>query len=586
MTTQEALAQYAKELNIGQHKRTCPFCSHSRSKNKNEPCLSLAVYGDRMVYNCHHCKMDGIVPFEEGSKVQVHQIEKQRMKSVAKKPLTEQALDWLQTRGISKETAKAAKLFSVKHWISSEQKEVDCIGFPYIENKQERGAKIRSLGTKGFSCTSPLRTFFNVDSVDENDITIICEGEMDALSFMECGMSSIVSVPNGAVAKVNSNAIDPKDDKTFSFLWDSKHILDNAMKIVIACDSDGPGQAMAEELARRIGKDRCWKIDYPEDCKDANEVLLKHGKDVLEKIALKSRPWPVSGVYDADHFRDKVIDLYENGFGSGQSTGYGNVDELYKIVTGQLTVVTGIPSSGKSEFIDQIMMNQALLYGLKFAVCSFENEPHLHMSKMIAKYVGKPFSEGDMPRVTPEERDEALDFIQEHFTFLHHTSDKLDTLDDILERLRIAVLRHGIRGAVIDPYNYIAKPSNVNETDWISDLLTKVRVFAQSNGIHIWFVAHPTKLQKENGKLPVPKGYDISGSAAWFAKADVGMTVHRPDAETSPISQIHIWKCRFAWVGRQGQTDLVFDKVTSRYKEVGFAERYVRDADADEDCPF
>ena len=91
-------------------------------------------------------------------------------------------------------------------------------------------------------------------------------------------------------------------------------------------------------------------------------------------------------------------------------------------------------------------------------------------------------------------------------------------------------------------------------------------MFAQAHDIHIWFVAHPTKMLRDNnGKVPPPKGYDISGSSNFFSKADCGLTVHREDPINSVISQIIIWKCRFAWVGKVGQTDLRFDKVTSTY---------------------
>jgi twinkle protein len=138
-----------------------------------------------------------------------------------------------------------------------------------------------------------------------------------------------------------------------------------------------------------------------------------------------------------------------------------------------------------------------------------------------------------------------------------------------MERMKVAVMRHGVRGVVIDPYNYISRDAMASETDWISDMLTNLRVFAQAHGIHIWFVAHPTKMmRKDDGTVPPPKGYDISGSASWFAKADVGLTVHRPNPSTSSISQIMIWKCRFSWVGSIGDVGLVFDKVTSRYNSL------------------
>jgi twinkle protein len=135
--------------------------------------------------------------------------------------------------------------------------------------------------------------------------------------------------------------------------------------------------------------------------------------------------------------------------------------------------------------------------------------------------------------------------------------------------LRSAILRHGIRGAIIDPYNFISRDNrDKSETEWISDMLTKVKAFAMGHGVHIWFVAHPTKMQRgADGRIPPPGGFDISGSAAWFAKADCGLTVHR-EKEDPHVAQIHIWKCRFSWVGKQGQTNLVYDVGTTRYNEM------------------
>ena len=121
-----------------------------------------------------------------------------------------------------------------------------------------------------------------------------------------------------------------------------------------------------------------------------------------------------------------------------------------------------------------------------------------------------------------------------------------------------------------DPYNYIQKPSDMTETDWVSVMLSKVRLFAQAHGLHVWFVAHPAKMMRSaDGKVPPPKGYDISGSAAWFAKADHGITVHRPDPVKSMLSEVHSWKCRFSWLGKQGKADLLYSTLTNTYFEIG-----------------
>ena len=566
MQIEQQVRGEAYRLGQGQHKIKCPSCSQGRKK-KNDRTLSLRIEQDRILYQCWHCQQQGIVPLRD-EKPEQKVTPMSVAKNVIKEPLSEDAVAWLKTRGISKATAEKAGLSSTRHWIQALGKETECVQFPYKNKGHEYAYKIRSTESKGFSCNGAPQTFFNIENVKRNDWMIICEGEMDALAFIEGGYDSVVSVPNGAVMKVVDGQIDPKEDNKFKFLWDAKKEIDNAARIVIATDSDEAGQAMAEEMARRIGKDRCWKVEFPEGCKDANDVLIKLGKEAIDEIVVNCKPWPVAGLYDASHFYDELDDIYDRGMGRGESTGYDNVDDLYSIVTGQLTVVTGHPSSGKSEFIDQIMVNLAQAKDWKFAICSFENEPRLHIAKLISKYLRKPFFDGPSGRMTKDELDRGKEFVQSHFSFLYQADGSLSSVESIIERLKVAVLRHGVRGAIIDPYNYIQKGRDVSETDWVSDVLTKLRVFAQAHGIHLWFVAHPTKMMRDqSGKVPAPKGYDISGSAAWFAKADVGLTVHRPDPANSISSEIHIWKCRFSWVGKQGQTELDFDVPTATYKK-------------------
>ena len=85
----------------------------------------------------------------------------------------------------------------------------------------------------------------------------------------------------------------------------------------------------------------------------------------------------------------------------------------------------------------------------------------------------------------------------------------------------------GIRGLVIDPYNELdhQRPPGVSETEYVSQMLTKIKRFAQHYDAHVWFVAHPRQLQQWRGDPP--NLYDISGSAHFVNKADNGVVVHR-----------------------------------------------------------
>jgi twinkle protein len=361
--------------------------------------------------------------------------------------------------------------------------------------------------------------------------------------------------------KVSEGKVSPEEDRKFAYVWNSRKILNAAKKVYLAIDGDDPGMALGEELSRRIGRAKCWLVKWPKECKDANDTLMKHGPEAVRAAIDNAEPWPVAGLFEATHYSEKIDVLWEKGNAKGMSTGYEEVDELYSVVPGQITIVTGIPSSGKSEFVDQIMVNLALKSDIKFAVCSFENPPEAHIVKMIEKRVGKPFFTGRTERMTVEERNDALKWVNRHFTFIDTSDGEPSTIDSILDRASSAVMRLGIRGLVIDPYNFIDRDHKNSETDYISGMLTKVRNWARANEAHVWFVAHPAKMLRMDGKVPVPGGYDISGSAAWFAKADFGMTV---DRQKGP-PEIHIWKCRFKWAGKMGNTILNYHPASGRY---------------------
>ena len=559
----------ANYLGDGQHKINCPSCGNNRKK-KNLKTLSVHVIADKIKYQCWHCNLTGTINYNINyGKAKVVDMFNPHKEKESWKDLGTSAIKFFKTRGISQKTTQHFNIKQKINYIAS-LGEVDCVVFPYGSDENIKFAKIRSCHGKGFSSQGSAEEFYNfniVDKLEEKSELIICEGELDCLSYHESGKSNCVSIPSGAVSKVVNGKTHAHEDTKFKFVWNSIEKLNKINKIIISMDNDTAGNAMAEELARRIGKHKCYKIKYPDDCKDANEVLLRHGREYLFNLPDNAEPFPVSGLYNAKKFHEQLEDIYEKGQGKGVSTGFDNLDELYTIVQGQLSVVTGHPASGKSEFIDQIMYNIARKEKWKFAICSFENEPRIHIAKLISKHMGKPFFQGSTDRMTKEEMKKGLDFVHEHFFFLHQADGSLASIDSVIERLKVSVQRYGCRGAIIDPYNYIAKNKVDRETDWVSDMLSQLRSFAQSHDIHIWFVAHPTKMmRREDGTIPVPKGYDISGSASFFSKADCGVTINRPNPAGTNQTDVHIWKCRYSWIGKQGDCSFVYDKVKSTYR--------------------
>jgi len=482
-------------------------------------------------------------------------------------PLDKTALEWLANRGISEEVANEYSLLSTLYRFNGERERRGAICFPYTNDGSIYSWKLRSLAGKFYSCSGSPSTLFGIENISIGNDLFIVEGEMDVLAMRMAGYKA-VSMPHGALDKPLSEAGGFSSVQKLKSLGDANEYIEAAGRVFIALDNDGPGDITSEEIARRVGKEKCWRVKFGEH-KDANDALLAEGVAFMQLCVKKAEPWPVSGLYDAMTYRDEVFNGYDNGVGAGKTTGYRTVDNLYTVADGQLTVVTGVPGSGKSEWCDQLMINLASSEGWTFAVCSFENEPRYHLPKLLSKHLSKPFFKGPSPRATREEVERGLEWVNDHFFFLHQKDGSLTEIDDIISRIKIAVLRYGVRGVIIDPYNFISKSTkDMSETDWVSEMLTKLKLLATQLEIHIWFVAHPTKMQRgQDGKIMVPGGYDISGSANWFNKTDNGITVHRTK-ESPTIAEIHVWKIRFAWLGKMGNTKLSYNTVTTRYEEI------------------
>ena len=550
-------AEFVEQFHFNESTRVaCPYCSAERRKS-NQKDMTLTRKSDgAVVFHCHHCQTNGSV-----------QPQQERILSAVPNPtivsnkLQDQHYAWLATRGISHQTADKMKLFAAEKYFGKLGKTADAIGFPYYRNGALVAAKYRSFPEKDFTQDSGgAHDFFGIDLIKKDQPLIIVEGEIDCLSLMEMGFDNVVSVPSGAPIKVADGKVLPSEDKKFAYVWNAREILDAVPYIILATDQDTAGQALAEELARRIGKEKCRLAKFEK--KDLNEVMLDDPTKVGDLLA-SAVPYPVSGISDAGSFYERLNELYTKGTGKGYSTGYQSVDEIYTVAPAQLTVVTGYPSSGKSNFVDQIMVNLADKHDWKFAVCSFENQPEIHISRLMEIYTKRRFFDGK-DRMSETDKEIAFKFVKEHFLFIDTNGEEPSTLDSILERARIAVKRMGVRGLVIDPYNYIELPrSEGTETSAISDMLTRVQKFCKAHDVHTWFVAHPSKITRQGTEQPRPDGMSIAGSMAWWAKTDCGLTVHRKDHHV----EIAVWKCRYRWVGTQGETTMIYNKTAGTYSE-------------------
>ncbi|MCD8281690.1 MAG: toprim domain-containing protein [Prevotella sp.] len=546
----------------GKVKMACPFCKDKRSHPKDK---SLSVDLDKGVWNCHYCKTSGSVKQKRHNgrdedyrwRSMLPARNKQPKKDYAKpKPapqsaLEERALKWFASRGISEQTVAALKITEGEEYMPQAGRKMNTVQFNYYHNGELKNVKYRT-GNKYFKMISGAELLpYNIDAIKDTPECIITEGEMDALSFYECGRHDVVSVPNGAGN--NSEYLDDYIEEYF----------DNKETIYIASDTDTKGVELRDELLRRFGADRCRVVTYGEGCKDANEHLQKYGRESLLKCLEDAPETRVEGVFALDDVKAEVVSLFEHGLQRGKTVLYKEFDELCTFETKRLCVVTGIPGSGKSEFIDQICERLNILYSWRVAYFSPENAPiAYHISKIIEKLTGKRFRAGC---IAEDEFERAMEHVNSDFFFIAPKDDF--RLDTILGCGWYLVRRFGIKVLVIDPYNYIEDESNgENETRYISGQLSQIMEFARKSDVLVILMAHPTKMPRDrNGAVRIPTLYDIAGSAHFANKADYGIAIQR---DSDGTVQVSVQKVRFKHLGHPGTAHFWYNRDNGRYEQI------------------
>lgn len=537
-------------------KTTCPKCSASRKK-KNFPCLNVSL--SKGVWHCWHCDWAGSLGKGEWIRPQITKTYRKPDYVANSTGLPDSVVAWFRERGISQATLTRNQIGSGKVYFPQIEEERGCVMFPYFRGSECVNIKYRSRDKLFRMAAGAERVLYGINDISGTLIWV--EGEMDKLALEEAGFISVVSVPDGAPAPESKNY-----DSKFDYL-NCDELAEVSIHI-IAVDNDAPGRRLEEELVRRLGRAKCLIVKWPDGCKDANDVLLEYGKQALEDAIKQARPLPVEGVYTARDFQEEIERRYNGEHQKGLSTGWNEIDRHYTVLSGEWTLITGIPGHGKSEWLDALAVNLARLHGWKFGVYSPENFPlEYHAEKLMEKYVGKPFRDGPTERMSPSDRDRAISFVDAHF---HFQMPDAPTLDTLLGQAKQLVAQHGIRGLIIDPWNEVEHlyKTGQTETQYISEALSQIRRFARDSAVHVWLVAHPAKLyrEKDSGDYPVPTPYDVSGSANWRNKADNCITVYRHLKNEDKPVEIHIQKIRKKEVGKIGMVEMTYSRLCGQYQ--------------------
>ncbi len=491
-------------------------------------------------------------------------------------------LEWFQTRGISEKTLELTGIYSGRHlqngdsFVVEHNSEGEILCFPYLHKKEEINCKYRARGKKFYQKTGGTKTFWNVDVLEEPCLKdgsvslVITEGEMDALSVIEAGLPYVVSVPDGAPPPIagllDDDDIDAEHDIKYGYIRDNWDALKPIRKIIIATDADEPGKRLAEELVRRLNRVRCLFITYPEGCKDLNEVLLKYGKDAVIRTLVDAKPYAVSGLYTYDDLppEPEFIPL---------TTGWGRLDAFLRPYYPAFMVVTGIAGSGKTTWVNQLVAQMSIQHGVAVAIASFEMRIKPFVSNVLLnthKLCGSPL-------------EDPLQWLQNNFVFIApEPCDDNNNFDVewLLERARAAVIRHGIRILVVDPWNEIEHSLHrlENQSAYVGKALKAFKRFGKEFEVLVILVAHPSKSGAEKAEVYVKGGgldqtpvnkitlLDISDSAHFANKADLGVVIHR--IEGSNETNVYIRKVRNQpEAGRLGMVPLTYDEATRTFSQ-------------------
>jgi twinkle protein len=464
--------------------------------------------------------------------------------------------DWLDARGIDPTLAQKFGLFT------SQRGGRNWLAVPYYEQGRTVNHKYRVVSEAHayqMDDNAPL-TLWNYDVLLDESLAsqplIVTEGEWDALSILTAGKRRVVSIPNGAPGKVSDDEA-LTEGKRYQWFWRCEALLAKVKQVILCVDNDEPGRALAADLCRLFGPERCLFVTYPPECKDAGDVVRFHDHTTLVQMLDHAKPYPIKGLYS-------VSDFPERGEIVAWPTGIDALNDLMQIVPGTLTVFTGYANMGKSTVMNAVL-GHLIRHNVPVCVASFETDvkPILrdHLRASIAQCSLHDARNRDMPEV-----DALIEDNVRIITQLVDEDEEMD-LDFFLDLCRTAVLRDGVKFVLLDPWNELEhkRRRDETETDYISRALRAIKRFAKQYQVAFWIVAHPTK--PHEGAVKVPGLLNISGSANWANKADYGLTYHRarPDENRA---ELRVTKVRMGLPGEKGGVDVTFDHRNSTFRKI------------------
>lgn len=530
----------------------CPKCSAGRktAAHRREPVLYVNL--DNGVCHCHNCgeewRMDSVEYLHRKEKA-IRLVKAQQAYS---RPRLSKPIDGVfskemehyltETRGLTMEVVRQAQLSEQEEYMPQTRKKEKCLVFNYMEQGFLINQKFRDMA-KNFKMVQGAELIpYNIDSCLGEEEVIVVEGEFDVLAMMAAGMRSVISIPSGA----NSNT--SWMNRFYDLYFADKQ------RVYIATDMDAPGQQAADELIRRFGPEVCLRVHFSEGCKDANDELLKTGKEGLRQRISEATVVPIPDISTVENFEEDLDAYYQTGPAPGQHTGWRNLDNIVSFGTGQLALITGRANDGKSEWLDELVLRLMIRSGWNVGYWSPENTLMDHSTKIIEKLCDRTFNHHGTVGVQADQFALCKRWMKERMSWIELPFDKLQ-LSTILDRCRSLVRKYGIRLLVLDPYNFIEKENDRirSENAWDSYVIGAIRSFAIKYDVLVFLVAHPRKVEMQvDGRKRRITMEDISGTADFGNKADYCFCIDRDDEHhVVTISVDKVRRKRYGSKGRQ-----------------------------------
>lgn len=391
------------------------------------------------------------------------------------------------------------------------------------------------------------------------DECISVTGNCDLLSLYEAGFKYTLSVPNGASVEEEGRT---KVVPALPFLDDPdiQTILTSVDEVVFVTDADYKGRRLREELATRIGIDKCFTVEYPPDCKDANDVLVKYGVEHLLDVILDAKPM-LKGLVQVSDLNGSLQDFYKHGLESGLRCGIEAFDELYTLQTGLITLVTGTPESFKSVLLDNLLVGYAKQNGIHTALFSPETKPlELHVGRLACIDTGLSLDSESPNYMSYDEFKTSAEWLNSKFSLIQ---PKVATLEEILALAKVSILKNGTKILVIDPYSRIRVDSDI-EHSYIKNLLNEVGEFAVKYDVHVFIVAHPTKMttisSKGSRNYPIVTPYHIAHSSNWFNSSDFILSLWKDRNDSFQPIKVYCLKSKYHHIAKSDKhCELYYD---------------------------